>query len=147
MRGLFLGFSMFFFSLGYLHAQRYDLKAERIIADMMKAQETAWNDGRIEDFMIPYLKSDELKFIGKSGLTKGYDQTLANYKRAYPNSAAMGKLLFENIHFEQLAPRVYLVIGKWKLERTPEMGNLTGYYSLIWKKRKSGWVIVADHSS
>lgn len=147
MRCLFLCFWMSFFSLISSQAQRHDLKAERIIADAMKAQETAWNEGRIEDFMIPYLNSDDLKFIGKSGLTKGYDRTLANYKKAYPNAAAMGKLLFENIHFERLSKGVYLVIGKWQLERTAELGNLAGYYSLIWKKRKGSWVIIADHSS
>jgi ketosteroid isomerase-like protein len=147
MRCFFLSVWVFYFSFASSQAQGHGTKAERIIADKMKAQETAWNEGRIEDFMIPYLKSDELKFIGKSGLTKGFDQTLANYKKAYPNSASMGMLLFENIHFERLSPKVYLVIGKWKLERAPELGNLAGYYSLIWKKNKGRWVIIADHSS
>ncbi len=147
MRVLLLSGWMFFFLSHSLGAQRNEEKAVRIISEMMKAQENAWNEGRIEDFMIPYLKSDELKFIGKSGLTKGFDQTLANYKKAYPNSMAMGRLFFENIHYERLSQRVFLVIGKWKLERTSDLGNLSGYYSLIWKKRKGTWVIIADHSS
>lgn len=127
--------------------QKRSGKPEHTIAEMMKAQEDSWNMGDISGFMQAYWKSDDLKFIGKSGLTKGYDRTLANYQRSYPDPASMGKLTFLNIHTERLGRHVYFVIGSWKLERSSELGNLSGYYSLIWKKIKGKWVIIADHSS
>ena len=39
----------------------------------------------------------------------------------------------------------YFVIGKWKLTRT--VGDLNGVYTLLFKKTKAGWKIIADHSS
>jgi ketosteroid isomerase-like protein len=131
----------------YVYGQSHRPKPEVAIDQIMKVQEDAWNRGDIAGFMEAYLKSDELKFIGKSGLTKGYDRTLANYKKSYSDPAAMGRLTFTNIHMERIGRQVYFVIGSWKLERSAELGNLSGYYSLIWRKIKGRWVIVADHSS
>jgi ketosteroid isomerase-like protein len=37
------------------------------------------------------------------------------------------------------------VIGKWHLKR--EAGDLSGHFTLLWKKIKGQWLIVADHSS
>jgi ketosteroid isomerase-like protein len=84
-------------------------------------------------------------FVGKSGLNKGWQTTLDNYKRAYPTSEKMGTLLFENKEFESLGNEHFLVIGKWNLFRTSD--TLRGYYSLVWKKDQEGWKIIADHSS
>jgi hypothetical protein len=33
-------------------------------------------------------------FIGKSGITYGWQKTLDNYKKGYPDKEAMGKLHF-----------------------------------------------------
>lgn len=43
----------------------------KIIDNKMAAQESSWNNGDLEAFMLPYWKSDSLMFIGKSGLKKG----------------------------------------------------------------------------
>ena len=83
----------------------------------MKAQETAWNSGNIDGFMDYYWKSDSLLFIGSKGITLGWQKTLTNYKRNYPNKTAMGILNFvikENI---QLSPTSIYTIGQWSLEK------------------------------
>jgi len=45
--------------------------------------------------MKAYWKSEELQFGGANGITKGWQKTLNNYKRGYPNKATMGKLTFQ----------------------------------------------------
>lgn len=129
-------------SLAQLSAQN---SAERSIRTIMAAQELAWNRGDLEAFMDGYWVSDSLRFIGSKGLTYGWQQTLNNYKKGYPDTDAMGKLKFTILSVEQLSKRSAYVIGKWHLAR--KAGDLSGHYTLLWKKIKGKWVIVADHSS
>ncbi|MFM9952287.1 MAG: YybH family protein [Saprospiraceae bacterium] len=125
-------------------AQREDAAANAI-RNVMKAQETAWNKGDLEAFMEGYLHSDSLCFIGSKGLTYGWDATLANYKQGYPNRATMGMLTFTLIRVDKLSGKAAFVIGKWHLKR--DAGDLSGHFTLLWKKIKGKWLIVADHSS
>lgn len=118
---------------------------EGAIRKMLEAQVRAWNMGDKEAFMQGYWKSDSLMFIGKSGVTKGWQQTLDNYHRNYPDAAAMGKLTFDLLSFQKLSPSNYFVVGKWHLQRTA--GDVSGHFSLVFKKIKGAWKIVADHSS
>lgn len=115
------------------------------ITSVLKQQEAAWNEGNLEKFMIGYWQNDNLLFIGKSGPTYGYSKTLANYKKGYPDTAQMGKFTSTIIHTTKLSKQYYYVTGKWFLQRT--VGNLTGYYTLLIRKIKGKWLIVADHSS
>lgn len=111
----------------------------------MQTQEDAWNRGDLEAFMDAYWHSDSLQFIGSRGLTYGWQQTLDNYKKGYPDRDAMGALKFTVLSIQQLSPKSAFVIGKWHLAR--KAGDLSGHYTLLWKKIKGKWVIVADHSS
>lgn len=115
------------------------------VSDIMKKQEAAWNKADIEGFMAYYWKSDSLKFIGSKGITYGWQKTLDNYKKNYPNADAMGILTFENNTLEQLSPTKIFVIGKWHLKR--KEGDVGGSYTLLWKKINGKWVIVVDHTS
>lgn len=112
----------------------------------MKAQEKAWNKGNLDDFMKPYWHNDSLVFIGKNGLTYGWQQTLDNYKKSYSSKDLMGTLQFENKIIRMLGDNTIQVIGKWTLTR-PKEGNLSGHYSLIWQIKDGDWVIISDHSS
>jgi hypothetical protein len=95
--------------------------------------------------METYWKSDSLMFIGKSGITYGWQKTLDNYKKGYPDTAAMGKLRFDLIEFKQLSNTACFVVGKWFLTRS--IGNVNGTFTLLLRKINNRWVIVADHSS
>lgn len=112
---------------------------------VMDAQQDAWNRGDIEGFMTGYWASDSLRFIGKRGITYGWQSTLDNYKRSYPGSEAMGRLQFTNLSMELTGDSSAYVIGKWELFRTTD--TLSGHYSLLWKNLDGHWLIVADHSS
>lgn len=120
-------------------------KDEVVIRKMLKQQENAWNEGNLEKFMIGYWQNDSLMFIGKTGTTYGYANTLANYKKGYPDTANMGKFTSTIISFKKLSVEYYYVTGKWFLKRT--IGDASGHYTLLMRKIKGQWVIVADHSS
>jgi ketosteroid isomerase-like protein len=120
-------------------------KDELLIRNAMNEQLAAWNTGDIDRFMTTYWQSDSLKFIGKSGVTYGWQKTMDNYKRNYPDTAAMGKLDFNLIEVKRLSVLYYSVVGKWHLARS--IGDLSGHFTLLFKKIKNKWVIVMDHSS
>lgn len=115
------------------------------IVNLMSQQESAWNNGDLNAFMQPYLQSEDLCFVGKSGLNKGWKTTLDNYEIVYSTKEKMGTLKFENLEFRPLGDRDYLVIGKWQLFRTAD--TLAGHYSLVWEYIDGKWQIIADHSS
>ena len=134
--------SILLFSSQLVFAQGKD---EPRIRQLLATQTESWNRGDIEGFMETYWKNDSLLFIGKSGVRRGWEETLNNYKKGYPDTAAMGKLSFDIIKVEKLSSRYYFVVGKWILTRS--IGNLSGHYNLLMKKIRGKWVIVADHSS
>jgi ketosteroid isomerase-like protein len=125
-----------------IHAQSKDKAA---ILKVLTKQDAAWNRGDLEGFMQGYWENDSLMFIGKSGITYGWQKTLDNYKKGYPDTTAMGKLNFEYIEIKRLSVNYFFVVGKWHLTRT--IGNLDGAFTLLMRKIKGRWVIVKDHSS
>ncbi|HEV8081414.1 MAG TPA: DUF4440 domain-containing protein [Chitinophagaceae bacterium] len=120
-------------------------KDDLTIKNILDQQTLAWNGGDVENFMKPYWHSDSLMFIGKSGVTYGWQKTMENYKKNYPDAAAMGKLDFTILQIKRLSVLYYSVVGKWHLART--IGDLSGHFTLLFKKIKNIWVIVSDHSS
>lgn len=120
-------------------------KDESVVRKTLSDQQAAWNNGDIEKFMLGYWQNDSLMFIGKSGITYGWQQTLNNYKKNYPDTATMGKLNFEFIEIKRLSVNYFFVVGKWHLTRT--IGNIGGSFTLLFRKIKNKWVIVKDHSS
>lgn len=115
------------------------------IQQAMDNQEQCWSRGDLDGFMSGYWKSDSLRFMGKRGITKGWQTTLDNYKKSYPDKATMGKLQFDIVSFEPLDANGMFVVGKWTLLR--EKDTLGGYYSLIWRKIDGEWKVVFDHTS
>lgn len=118
---------------------------ETAIRKILEDQTIAWNNDSIEEFMNGYWQSDSLMFIGKNGMKYGYNATLENYKKSYPDTAARGKLYFDILHVKRLSKQYYFVTGKWNLIRS--VGNLEGYFTLLFQKIKNNWVIIADHST
>ena len=120
-------------------------KNEKAIRTLLHTQTGAWNRGDLEGFMQTYWQSDSLLFIGKSGVTRGWQKTLDNYKRGYPDKAAMGTLSFDIIQVKKLSRKYYHVTGKWMLQRAADAPS--GHYTLLLRKINGAWKIVSDHSS
>jgi ketosteroid isomerase-like protein len=116
------------------------------ISRVLTTQTAAWNRGDVAGFMQGYWQSDSLVFIGKSGLTYGWQPTLDNYRRSYPDAAAMGQLTFSNLRITPISPDAAHVVGRWQLAR-PAAGDLGGHFLLVFRRIAGRWVIVADHSS
>lgn len=121
--------------------------AKNDIRHVLEEQSTCWSRGDLECYMQGYWKSDSLLFVGSRGLTYGWQQTLENYKRSYPDASAMGHLTFDLKEMRQLSPETMLVVGKWHLKRDVAAGNLEGHFSVVFQKFRDGWKIIADHSS
>jgi ketosteroid isomerase-like protein len=137
---------LFVASLLLIAAQLFaQSKDELAIRHLLAEQTATWNRGDVVSFMNGYWENDSLMFIGKSGVTYGWTNTLNNYKKGYPDTTAMGKLSFNIISVKHLSKQYYHVVGKWFLKRS--IGDLSGHFTLLFKKINGNWVIIADHSS
>lgn len=116
------------------------------IRRVLLAQAAAWNRGNISAFMESYWHSDSLVFLGRKGPTYGWQQTLDNYRRSYPDAAAMGQLTFSDLRITPDGPRAAHVVGRWHLAR-PTAGDAGGYFLLVFRQVQGQWVIVADHTN
>lgn len=120
-------------------------KEAKEVAEVMKLQEKAWNSFDIDGFMAHYWNNDSLMFIGSKGVTYGWKQTLANYKKNYNSQDLMGELTFTNYSYDVLSKTAVYVVGKWQIKRKDS--QIGGHYTLLWKKIDGKWVIVRDHTS
>ena len=120
-------------------------EAEAEIKSVMKMQEKAWSDGDVHQFMEGYWKSENLSFVGKSGVNKGWQTTLDNYIKGYPTPDAMGTLTFEILEMNRISNDTYHMIGRYTLIRKED--KPTGLFTLIWKYINGKWLIVSDHTS
>ncbi|MEP6683899.1 MAG: DUF4440 domain-containing protein [Parafilimonas sp.] len=130
-----------FASYNCCNAQTNDSTA---IRNAMNEQLTAWNNGNIDAFMQTYWQSDSLMFVSNPP-TYGWQATLDRYKKAYPDTATMGKLSFNLLQLKQLSSEYFFVVGEWHLKRTA--GDVGGYFTLLFKKINDKWLIIVDHSS
>lgn len=141
--------AQFFFCLCFFFLLSFSSTAQSkdfaTVKSILLRQQNDWNKGAIDDFMNGYWESDQLKFVGATGVTYGYDATLKGYHKRYPDRTAMGKLTFNVVSVEKLSRKVIMLVGTWDLERTS--GDIGGYFTLMWKKIKGKWVIVSDHTS
>lgn len=131
-----------FFSYTLSVAQNKDEQAIRAI---LKAQESAWNRADLNAFMKGYWENDSMLFMGKKGPTYGYQATLKNYLKAYPDTAHTGHFTSTIVSIKKLSSEYYMVVGSWHLKRSA--GDIGGYYSLLFRRIKNQWVIVMDHTS
>lgn len=126
-------------------AQAPESKDFQAVRQVLATQQDAWNRGDIDAFMEYYWKSPDLQFIGSSGLTEGWQNTLDRYKKNYSSRDLMGTLKFDILKMNQRSKKVISVVGKFTLERKNDQPS--GYFLLIFQKIKGKWLIVADHTS
>ncbi len=132
--------------LGCGHGERlFSITDRDAVVTVLDAQEMAWNRGDIIAFMDGYVRSKDLVFTSGGQIRRGFDETLAKYKRSYADKGAMGKLDFELIELRALGPDSALVLGRWKLTETPKAGG--GIFSLVVVRTPAGWRVIHDHTS
>jgi len=145
MRILFVGILAATFFLTSYGETKIGKNEKLEIENLLTRQVEAWNEGNLEKFMKTYWNSEKLVFVGSRGPTYGWQATLDNYKRGYPDKATMGKLKFTILDISKIDKKTVLVIGKFELTR--EIGNLNGHFTLVIQKIKHELLIISDHSS
>ncbi|MBJ6367726.1 YybH family protein [Snuella sedimenti] len=125
-------------------AQTLESKDKTAILNLIEDQRQAWNNNDIDTFMSSYWKSDSLKFYGSNGVTNGWKNTLARYKKSYPTKAHMGHLNFKINAVTKIDDGAYYVMGEYHLTR--DIGNANGIFMIILKKIEGEWKIIADTS-
>ncbi|TRZ46257.1 YybH family protein [Robertkochia solimangrovi] len=145
MKSKLFSLVLLFLTIG-LSAQQTLVESDKnAVLEVLQLQEDAWNKGDITEFMEGYWKSDSLAFVGSGGPVFGWKATKDRYFKSYPNTTAMGKLSFTVNRIQQVSPVVIQLIGEFHLTRT--IGDLSGYFTLIWRKFGDQWVIISDHTS
>jgi len=145
MRIILTGIFVLLFVFNTLAENKINENVKNEINGLLEKQVAAWNEGNLEKFMETYWKSDKLVFVGSRGSTYGWQATLNNYKKGYPNKKAMGELEFNIIEISKIDKKTVFVIGRFELSR--DLGNLSGHFTLNIQKIKNRWLIVSDHSS
>ena len=147
--GLFVGFMLGLMAAGLiLRPTKLDAAAEQnAILTVVKSQETAWNAGKLEEFMVGYWDSPELIFRSGDEVTRGYADTLARYRKRYQQDGAeMGQLTFADLQVDLLGSDQAIVTGHWQLKRQTDEPR--GLFTLRLKKLPQlGWKIISDHTS
>jgi beta-aspartyl-peptidase (threonine type) len=116
------------------------------IREVLTRQQTAWNAGKLEDFMAGYWHSPDLTFFSGKDVQRGWDATLERYRKRYQAEGRdMGKLTFSELQIEVLGSDSALVRGRWQVVTSKE--TLGGLFTLVFKKLPEGWRIVHDHTS
>jgi len=118
---------------------------KQAVLKVLDTQRMAWNKGDLEGFMQTYWKSDSLLFVGQNGPKYGWQTTLDNYRKTYPDKAAMGTLSFDIKEVRFITFDDAFVLGAWYLERQKDQPK--GFFTLLLKKINGQWIIIADHSS
>ncbi len=115
------------------------------IKAVLQQQAKDWSSASIEAFMEGYDKTSNLLFVGKSGITKGWQQTLNRYKVGYPTKDHTGELTFNILEVQPINAAAYLLVGEFHLKRN--VGKADGIFTLVFKKINGAWKVISDHTS
>ncbi len=114
---------------------------------VLDAQVEAWNRGDLEGFMTGYWRSPDLVFQSGATVTKGWDDTLARYRKRYQSEGReMGRLRFDGIEVVPLGEDAALARGAWRLAMR-DGHEPHGLFTLLVRRIDGSWRIVHDHTS
>ena len=115
------------------------------VRGVLNKQVAAWNRGDTDAFLEGY--ASDTVFVGEK-MTRGVEDLKKRYQEHYPTRAAMGKLSFFDLEIHPMGKDYAYVIGRWQLDRDQEGGgNVSGIYSLVFRRTAVGWKIVLDHTN
>lgn len=125
--------------------QKSEIVATKTILSILEKQQSDWNSADIEAYMSAYWKSPQLRFASGDKVTFGWEETLAKYKKSYPDKESMGELHFTEINVEIISETDAVVFGRWELFRIYDKPG--GLFTLRFHKFDTGWKIISDHTS
>jgi len=106
-----------------------------------------WNAGDVDRFMAIYSDAPEASFVTADGLVRGKAAMLARYRQKYDfaDAAKRGVLSFKTLDWRPLGPGHALYIARYTLTYA-DGRTASGPTSLVFRREKGGWKIIADHS-
>jgi uncharacterized protein (TIGR02246 family) len=132
-------------SMTSLGQNRANEKSIAAIRQVMDAQAAAWNRGDVEGYMDGYDRSAETVFVSGDRVTRGWQTVLERYQKAYDSREKMGTLSFSDLEITMISKDAAIVLGRWHLQRSKDEPH--GRFTLLFRKTKTGWKIVHDHTS
>jgi len=115
------------------------------VKGVLNKQVAAWNRGDTDAYLEGY--ASDTVFVGEK-MTRGLEDLKKRYQEHYPTAASMGKLAYYDLEIHAMVKDYAYVIGRWQLERGKEGGgNVSGVYSLVFRRTAIGWKIVLDHTN
>lgn len=128
--------------------------ARTAIEAAMLGSAAGWDKGDIDRFLAVYSDDPATSFTTSAGVERGKAGIRARYLLTYAKqfgemrSAAPTRLSFTFEDVRMIGTDHALLIAKWKLVTHGDEAKVqTGMTSLLFRKEKGGWKIVADHSS
>lgn len=137
-------FSLLFIPL-VTYSQNLSSSDSLKIINVLETQKIAWNNNDIDEFMNGYFNSEKLVFSGQSGPVYGWKSTKERYLTKYNSKELMGNLKFDIDNIFLVKRGVAILLGKFYLKR--EIGDASGFFTLVFKKVKGKWYIISDHTS
>lgn len=132
-----VGAMLAFASPAVLLAQQPSLDAA------MAASAAGWNAGDLSAFMAVY--ADDAIYVTTKGVVRGKAAIAARYASTFREGGnSRGRLGFQTLATRELGPERRLMIARWTLTGAKVETGLT---TLVFERRGTRWMIVADHSS
>ena len=121
---------------------------ERAVDAAVADSVAGWNAGDVDRFMGLYSAAPTASFVTSRGLLRGKAAMADSYRKIYDfgDAAKRGTLKIERLDYRPLGGGHALYIGRFTLTY-PGGKNDSGYTSLVLAKERSGWKVIADHSS
>ena len=143
----FVALGVIFFAQAASPAQsnKSDTTSKAAIRAVLDAQRDAWNRGDIEGYMDGYDRSPDTVFVSGDRINRGWQMVLDRYKKSYDSREKMGVLTFSEVEITMLSKDAAVVLGRWRLKRANDEPH--GTFTLLFRKTKTGWKIVHDHTS
>ena len=142
--GLF--FFISFYPFESFNDMNYTIDPTGEVKKALEGQITAWNKGDLEKAMTYYWNSPEMLWVSKSGIQKGYQSVLEDFRKEFADKGKMGIYSYDSLHIEKISgTSVYFAIS-WKIILNGQK-IMGGVSSQLWKKIAGNWVITAEHAS
>jgi len=120
--------------------------ADAAIRQVLQSQVEAWNHHDLDGFMAGYWRSPDLTFFSSTTETKGWEPTLARYRKNYQaEGRSMGTLSFSDLRVDVLSPDAAFVRRRFQLVM-PNGKQPHGLFTLVFRKFPDGWHIIHDHT-
>ncbi len=122
--------------------------AQAAVEAAMGDSAAGWNAGDLARFMAIYSDAPDTSFVTETGVLRGKAVMAERYRTKYDfaNTAKRGVLGFATLDFRLLDPAHALYIGRYTL-MAADGSVQSGMTSLVFRKERARWRIIADHSS